>query len=299
MLTNSIRMVALSVPLLSLAFTGVAHADEFVFSRPQSGLVQDVFKGRAALVTLGLTDANGKDIVRIFPTWPREQLAGTDFDVIVSFDVPTGFEDIVQDENGLFKIVRTDVVDVRQTVEVLRDSGEVSDLMIESILSSPAAGQYALANIFGTLFERVGLQPISIPDVYADTNRDGVIGEGDILYSLVDLNVYLNAVPSFTLGESFAIVNGVSDRLPGMRFSTTPFVFDPLHGFQDPPFTGTGVTNSFHNVAATPEPSTFTICGTGVLLMLGRKWRGRKGSSMRMKASRMDCDADAQRSVSD
>ena len=61
---------------------------------------------------------------------------------------------------------------------------------------------------------------VSVPDLWADTNGDGMIGSGDILYSLVDLRAYLNGgngpVPAFVPSESFTIVNGRVASLPGI-----------------------------------------------------------------------------------
>jgi len=54
--------------------------------------------------------------------------------------------------------------------------------------------------------------------------------DDDVLYSLVDLNTYLNSIPSFSLGDSFAVVDGTTPALPGMSFSTTPFASIPGPG---------------------------------------------------------------------
>jgi hypothetical protein len=157
------------------------------------------------------------------------------------------------------------VVDVRQTLKILKNSGEVSDLSIESLLFDPVSGKFELVNIFGTLADRQITDEVLIPDLFGDTNKDGVLGDSDVLYSLVDLNIYLNSIPSFSLGDSFAVVDGTTLALPGMSFSTTPFTFDAGTGFSGTPYTGTGVAEGEHGVSVIPEPSAIVLFGTGLL----------------------------------
>src|SRR5262249_6567493 len=135
-------------------------------------------------------------------------------------------------------------------------NGEISNLAIEAVFLDPSTGAYGLGNVFGTISRFVGdNNTITIPDLYADTNGDGTIGAGDILYSEVDLNAYLRNVPNFSLGDIFNIVNGTVNGLTGMQFSTTPFVFDASTGaFNGAPFNGTGVAMSTHDLTPIPEP---------------------------------------------
>jgi|NOAtaT_5_FD_contig_61_592458_length_981_multi_7_in_0_out_0_1 hypothetical protein len=167
--------------------------------------------------------------------------------------------------------------DVRQTVEFLKTpilplaptttEGPISDLSIESVFFDPDLNQYVLGNIIGTVAE-YSLSSVSIPDIYADTNNDGIIGDGDILYSLVDLNEFLkNGAPSFTLGDPLSIVNGKIDSLPGMLFSATPFSFTPENGFTNTTyFTGQGNPFTTHDIEPIPEPtSTLSLLALGTL----------------------------------
>jgi len=159
-----------------------------------------------------------------------------------------------------------------------RDVGATNDLMIESVAYSTLLGRYFLIDDFGTIARKIGLFiEVGVPDLYADTNGDGSIGPGDVLYSLVDLNIYLDSVPSFSLGDHFSIVGGTVAGLPGMMFSTTPFVFDPLTGFSttgafsgafSSAFTGDGVVLARHGMTATvPEPGEWALLMVGFCLL--------------------------------
>ena len=84
-------------------------------------------------------------------------------------------------------------------------------------------------------FERSGsdflVTPFSVfnfivPDMFADTNGDGVINNNDILYSAVNLSEFLLNPPEFNIGDTFQIINGVSSALPGMMFGTQDIVAD-------------------------------------------------------------------------
>jgi hypothetical protein len=66
---------------------------------------------------------------------------------------------------------------------------------------------------------------VDFPVLFGDTNGDGEAGgEGDLLYNLVDLRIYLDGAPSIIDGHLF-IIGGTVEGLPGMLFSITPFTF--------------------------------------------------------------------------
>ena len=144
------------------------------------------------------------------------------------------------------------------------NGGEESDLDLESVFFS--GGVYSLQDLFGTIQQALGNGVVvAVPDLFADTNNDGSLDDGDVLYALVDMSVYLQAIPSFTEGEAFNIVNGVVAGLPGMMFSTTEFTFDPSTGFSGTDYTGEGDVLAEHDVMATPEPAAGGLAVAGLL----------------------------------
>ena len=171
------------------------------------------------------------------------------------------------------------VCDVTQAIKILDPplsaGGEIADLSIEAVVPDPSTGEFGTANIFGVLASKVGLETVvPIPDLFADTNGDGVLGTGDILYSVVDLNVYLSSIPTFTPGEEFDIVGGTVAGLPGMQFSSTPFSFDPNTGdFNGTPVTLAAFADAQHDPEAIPELSTWSLLATGFTLLAFLRWR--------------------------
>jgi hypothetical protein len=98
---------------------------------------------------------------------------------------------------------------------------------------------------------------IAVPDLYGDTNHDGKLDGGDVLYTAVNLADYIPANPSFNLGESFTMSGGISAQLPGMLFGTQPITLDASapDGFSNPaPFTGDGIALTEHANTVVPEP---------------------------------------------
>src|SRR5579859_547095 len=57
--------------------------------------------------------------------------------------------------------------------------GEAADLSLEAVVFDPTSGAYSLEDLFGRLRADVGLYAeVDIPDLYADTNGDGVLDSG-------------------------------------------------------------------------------------------------------------------------
>jgi len=90
-----------------------------------------------------------------------------------------------------------------------------------------------------------------------------------VLYSLVDLSYYLDGPPTFQFGDIFRIDNGLVAGLPGMRFSTVPFVFDDLGGtgFSAPAFSGYASAITLHTITNVPEPAIPAMLLLGIAVV--------------------------------
>ncbi|MGH8214366.1 MAG: PEP-CTERM sorting domain-containing protein [Rhodanobacteraceae bacterium] len=165
--------------------------------------------------------------------------------------------------------------------------GAKQQLKIEALFVDPNTGQVILGSVFDFVSQAYPGELLVLPDLWGDTNGDGTIGGGDLLYSLVDLNAYTNGGADlladvnarFVPGQEFEIANGVVAGLPGMLFSTTKFTFDPVNGYQGTPYTGSGFAVTDHEFASVPEPSTLTLFFVGlvvVALATGKRRRSPK-----------------------
>lgn len=144
----------------------------------------------------------------------------------------------------------------------------VADLSLESLILL-ADGTSQIEGLFGRVRMLAGSGHIVIPDLYADTNGDGHLGNGDVLYSLVDIRAFFAPPPSFALGDVFTITGGVSSALPGMMFSTTPFVFDHNNpnGFSGTPFDGSAQALTDHDLSV-PEPASIGLFAASLTMLL-------------------------------
>ena len=245
-------MVAAAVCLGSASYAQVT------IPRPENGKLRETTNEKSVTITVDVTDKNGKTIPS--DRFPRSFEFGTNTEPTIQIPIPT---QVNRSDNGEAE----PIVDVTKTITVAKNGlpGEMNNSSIEAIFFDPATKQFDLGNIFGVLTNRVGGEEIIIPNLFADTNGDGLLGPGDLLYTLVDLNVYLNLVPTFSLGDSSDIVNGQVAGLPGMMFSTTPFVFSADSGFAGTPFTGVGAAEVETGIAAVPEPATWAMMLLGFL----------------------------------
>jgi hypothetical protein len=66
---------------------------------------------------------------------------------------------------------------------------------------------------------------VSVPDLYGDTNGNGLLDD-DVIYSAVNLALFIPANVTFQLGDTFTITDGTSAALPGMIFGTQPITLD-------------------------------------------------------------------------
>lgn len=231
---------------------GSASYAQVTVPRPENGKLRETTTEKRVTITVNVTDKAGKKIPS--DRFPRSFEFGIDSEPTIQIPIPT---QVNRSDNGEAEAI----VDVTKTTTVVKGTlpGEINDSSIEAVFFDPATNQYVLGNIFGVLADRAGGQEILIPALFADTSGDGQLGAGDLLYSLVDLNLYLNQVPAFSLGDLFNIVNGQVTSLPGMVFSTSPFVFDERRGFTGTPFTGSGIVKAESGIAPVPEPSTWML----------------------------------------
>jgi hypothetical protein len=306
-MARSFQWIPLVGAAMALAGPVAAAPIDVIFDPPKDGVVSEVVDFDRAKITIWPTNKDGKDIVATDPLaaqWPYETEIGTKPKPGQKKANPRAAVGVKQVEGG------QNVHDIHQRIEELPYTppkkslalavdpsvGEISDLSIESIAFDSSTNLYGLSNIFGTIARKVGVgTTVTIPDLYADTNGDGIIGAGDVLYTLVDLNIFLDQTHSFNFGDTFDIANGVIAGLEGLWFSASPFVFDPATGFSTDGvpvgakafaaggFTGTGVLESNHGVTATPEPSTWgmMLLGLGLVGSTLRRKRSQAGSRSR------------------
>jgi hypothetical protein len=160
-------------------------------------------------------------------------------------------------------------------VQFSKDPGQVNYLSTEALV--PSGGDFIQYTFLDFILMSLGpAGSVAVPDLYADTNQDGVLDEGDVLYSAVNLAAYIPAMPSFNLGDTFTITNGTSLLLPGMLFGTQPITIDPtsLDGFSNPaPFTGVGTALTEHVNVVTPEPSLAGLVAMACLALIVVKTR--------------------------
>lgn len=239
--------------------------------RPQSGkIVEDCTQ--ISQVSISLTDMSGAEIGAGTITVPCNIPNSSNGFRTAIINIPA----VVQTSSG-----PVNVADFRQTTTAIQHSGEIADLSVEAVYFDQTTGKFVIGSVFGTLANAVGEAAIPIPDLFADTNSDGSLDTGDILYSVVDLNLYLTSVPVFNLGDTFQIVNGKVTGLPGMTFSTTPLVFNADTGqFGGTLYTGTGFADARHNPSAVPEPASGSLAALVLLaggvnrLASTRRYRG-------------------------
>jgi hypothetical protein len=150
-------------------------------------------------------------------------------------------------------------------VQFSKDPDPVSWLSVEAFV--PSGSDFLEYNVFDFIADSVGEGvTVRIPDLFGDTNGNGMLDSGDVLYAAVNLADYIPADVSFALGDTFNVTGGSTPALPGMIFGTAPITLDPSSpdGFSNPdPWTGTGTALTEHDNTAVPERGTnaLIICG--------------------------------------
>lgn len=217
------------------------------------------------------TDCNGK-IIPGFHIIKSGQHA-------VGFDIPGTVNGIKVGDAGnrTLSNVHPPKKKLAGTLGTESDPGSAeSFLNIESLYHDPVTGLWQFEGANGLIqAEFGGGVVVPIPDIYADTNGNGVIGTGDRLYSWVDLRVFIQTVQTFDLGDTYTIVDGRIAELPGMWFSSTEIFLDPVLGPQPTggswynsgagAFAGGEAPGAYseHDVSTIPEPQTWWLLVSG------------------------------------
>ena len=114
--------------------------------------------------------------------------------------------------------------------------GARADLSLETVVFDPVTKTYSIESNAGNLLDNPQFAGgFLVPDLWADTNGDGMLDTGDDLYSLIDF-AQVTGPYIFVPLQTVNVVNGVVASLPGMRFSTTPlFSIPPRASVTAPP----------------------------------------------------------------
>jgi len=108
----------------------------------------------------------------------------------------------------------------------------------------------------------VGDRELNVPDFITATASN--------LYFGVDLTTWASEAPgSFTLGDTFTIVDGTSSLLPGYLFSTTPLTATDSGWTTSTPYDGTATLDSFHGLSVVPEPTSLTLAVIAISVLVG------------------------------
>jgi hypothetical protein len=250
----------------TLCMMQLARAKNIDFPCGTAGTIAEKASGPAT-VTVYLTN-NDRNITPV-PEWPKTvMLTANDkppFTAILSAGTLETNPPHLRGYPG--------VCDAKQITKMMKSTGEVADLDLESIFHDPDTDQFLIQDLFGTIAGNLGFEtPVRVPDLFADTNGDGMLGEGDVLYSTVDMSQYIHVLPDFALGDTFTISNGLIAGLPGMMFSTTPFTYDPIVGISGTPANLEGTVEALHEITPVPdipEPASLLLVGSGALALIG------------------------------
>lgn len=277
-------------------FTGLALASALIFAAPLSAtnygsglgpkapcgtggtVVEKAPRGFTTTFELFATDKNGRNI-----PGSRQVKTGQGN---VTFTVPGTIGGVkvcdyrnrtVKNEHARRGSADPDPFPLEDEIDL--GAGAMSVLHIKSLFQDPDSAEYSFEGHMALLRRGIGSGSLLVPDLYADTNGDGIIGDGDILYSWVDIRAYLEAPAIFQLGDTFQIVDGRIAGIPGMWFSATPIFLDPLLGPR--PTGGAWYSSSMagfsdsapdaeafslHQLSAVPEPAVWAQMIAGLLI---------------------------------
>lgn len=214
----------------------------------------------------GVVDERGKAGTQVAVQWTGKRGQGLGTTPIQIIRNPPGFVRFVApqrspDINGRPQLVY-------DFVQFSKDPDPISWLSVEAFV--PSGSDFLEYGVFDMIARLDGVNvPVAIPDLFGDTNGNGSLDTGDVLYTAVNLADFIPAHVSFALGDLFTIVNGTSSALPGMVFGTAPITLDDTSpdGFSNPaPWTGTGDALTEHLPMAVPEPASGAVMFGALLL---------------------------------
>lgn len=192
----------------------------------------------------------------------------------VEFTPPRGAEDFEQRVTVLVgsestSMLRVEAFELVPSYEELREDGEV--VIPESL---------EVGSIWDSIDRWVSPDDeVKVPDLFVDSDDDGIPDAGAVLYSAVDLNVYLESLATGSrfyldaefVGERFYAEEGLvyraSDRavLPGFVVGLKPIEIDFLaapeeSGFINPmPYSGPAIAFAEHGLSVPVEIGDVTV----------------------------------------
>jgi hypothetical protein len=250
------RFLAFASVVAALAAAGGPARAEFVPKPIRGGGVVTEPGKVGTQVAITWTGSNGQPL----GTTPIQRIGAAGF---VQFTAPNRSPDV----NGRPQLVY-------DYIQFSKDPDPVSWLSVEAFV--PSGPDFLEYNVFDFIADSLGDGvALRIPDLFGDTDGNGVLDSDDVVYAAVNLADYIPGHVSFSLGDTFDITDGSTAALPGMIFGTAPITLDPSspNGFSNPdPWTGTGEALTEHDNVAVPEPGAWIllICGMLVCGALGR-----------------------------
>lgn len=112
----------------------------------------------------------------------------------------------------------------------------------------------------------------------------GLHNDATELFIGVDLTQWLTSPKTFSPGDVFTFIGGVSLLAPGFLVGTTPVTLGAFGFETSSPFTGDAVARAVLDGQTVPEPGSIVLLGIGVLALGSYTWNRRREALRRMSA---------------